>query len=56
MQCRVVVELSGAVGVIHVHQVHSGASALAGCSALTLGLTLVQAKATVLTDYAIRTY
>jgi hypothetical protein len=44
MQWRVVVELSGAVGVIQVHEVHSGGSIMAGCSAATLGLSLAEAK------------
>ena len=45
MQWRVVVELSGEVGVIQVHEVHSGGSTVAGCSAAMLGLTLAEAKA-----------
>jgi hypothetical protein len=44
MQWRVVVELSVAVGVIQVHEVHSGGSIMAGCSAATLGLSLAEAK------------
>ncbi len=44
MQRRVVVELSGAVGVIQVHEVHSGGSIMAGCSAATLGLSVGKAK------------
>ena len=45
MQWRVVVELSGAVGVIQVHEVHTGGSTMPGCSASALGLSLVEAKA-----------
>ena len=41
MQRRVVVELSGAVGV---HEVHCGGGTKAGCSAATLGLSLAKAK------------
>ena len=45
MPWRVVVELSGAVGVIQVHEVHSGSNgASPGISAQTLGLTLTEAK------------
>ena len=57
MQWRVVVELSGAVGVIQVHEVHSGGSIMAGCSAATLGLSLAEAK-TVLAGLqrAVRTH
>ena len=44
MQWRVVVELSGAVGVIQVHEVHAGGSTMPGCSAATLGLSLAEAK------------
>ena len=44
MQWRVVVELSGAVDVIQVHEVHSGGSTVAGCSAAMLGLTLQRPK------------
>ncbi|MBV8592327.1 MAG: hypothetical protein JO212_20100 [Acetobacteraceae bacterium] len=45
MQWRVVVELSGAVGVIQAHEVHTGGSTMPGCSASALGLSLVEAKA-----------
>jgi hypothetical protein len=44
MQWRVVVELSGAVGVLLVHEVHCGGGTKAGCSAATLGLSLAKAK------------
>jgi hypothetical protein len=44
MQWRVVVELSGAVGVIQVHEVHAGGSTIPGCSAPALGLSLAEAK------------
>jgi len=44
MQWRVVVELSGAVGVIQAHEVHSGGSIIAGYSPATLGLSLAEAK------------
>jgi hypothetical protein len=45
MQWRVVVELSCAAGAVQVHEVHAGGSAVPGCSAATLGLTLAEAKA-----------
>jgi hypothetical protein len=44
MQWRVVVELSGAVGVIQMHEVHAGGSTMPGCLAVTLGLSLAEAK------------
>jgi hypothetical protein len=44
MQWRVVVELSGTAGAVQVHDVHVGDSAMTGCSATTLGLTLAEAK------------
>ena len=44
MQWRVVVELSGTAGAVQVHEVHVGGSAMTGCTAATLGLTLAEAK------------
>jgi hypothetical protein len=44
MQWRVVVELSGTAGAVPLHEVHVGGSPMTGCSAATLGLTLVEAK------------
>ena len=44
MQWRVVVELSGAVGVNQVHEVHSSGNIMPGCSAATLGLSVSEAK------------
>jgi hypothetical protein len=44
MQWRVVVELSGTAGAVQVHEVRVGGSAITGCSAATLGLTLAEAK------------
>ena len=45
MQWRVVVELSCAAGAVQVHEVYAGGSTMTDCSAATLGLTLVEAKA-----------
>ena len=45
MQWRVMVEVSGAVGAMQVHEVHAGGSATPGCSAATVGLSLAEAKA-----------
>jgi hypothetical protein len=43
MQWRVIVELSCTAGAVQVHEVHAG-SAMTGCTAATLGLTLAEAK------------
>ena len=46
MRWRVVVELSGTDGVVHLHEVHLGENSLnAGSSPVTLGLALGEAKA-----------
>ena len=39
------VEVSGAVGAKQMHEVHAGGSAMAGCPAATVGLSLAETKA-----------
>jgi hypothetical protein len=47
MKWRVMVELIGSDGTIHAHEVNSGGSNTAECSAETVGLTLADGKLTL---------